>query len=98
MVHRLLESAVRGRLRDLDEAGEAAYVRCLLADEGIGSTEAEAAVLRALNAFRASTIWQELGRAGGVHVEVPLASQEGDTVPRGVIDLVYRVGDDPVGV
>jgi ATP-dependent helicase/nuclease subunit A len=98
VVHRLLESAVRGRLRDLDEAGEAAYVRCLLADEGIGSTEAEAAVLRALNAFRASTIWQELGRAGGVHVEVPLASQEGDTVPRGVIDLVYRVGDDPVGV
>ena len=99
VVHRLLESAVRGRLRDLDEAGEAAYVRCLLAEEGIGSTEAEAAALRALNAFRASTIWQELGRAvGGVHVEVPLALQEGDTVRRGVIDLVYRVGEDPVGV
>ena len=43
---------------------------------------------------RASVIWRELERAvGDVHAEVPLASQEGDTVRRGVIDLVYRVGD-----
>ena len=57
VVHRLFESAVRGRLRDLDETGEAAYVRHLLADEGIPSTDHEVAALRALTALRASVIW-----------------------------------------
>ena len=94
VVHRLFESAVRGRLRDLDETGEAAYVRHLLAAEGIPSTDHEAAALQALTALRASVIWRELERAvDDVHAEMPLASQEGDTVRRGVIDLVYRVGD-----
>jgi ATP-dependent helicase/nuclease subunit A len=91
-VHRLFESAVLGRLQNLDRAGEEEYVRRLLADEGLDLIDTVAAAQRALAALRDSAIWQELALAeADVYAEVPLASADGQTVHRGVIDLVYRI-------
>ncbi len=102
VVHRLLEIAVRGRLNDLAEAQQTTYVRYLLAAEGIVAAAQIAAATGSLKAFRESDIWRELSQAtGAVHVEVPFASsqqqREGDTVRRGVIDLIYRVDATGVG-
>jgi ATP-dependent helicase/nuclease subunit A len=92
VVHRLFESAVLGRLEDLDDVGEHRYVVGLIAAEGLDAVDAASTAQRALAAFRGSEIWQELARAATeVYVEVPIASVQDDTVRRGVIDLVYRI-------
>jgi len=94
VVHRLFESLVDGQLTDLDETEEAAYIRLLCAEHVADFDADGAAVSRALSAFRASEICQELEAAEGhVHVDVPFAARQADTVQRGVIDLVYRLGD-----
>ena len=92
VVHRLFESALLGRLGNLDEDDERRYVQVLLAAGGLDSVDAVSAAQRALAEFRGSDIWQEVVRAAAdVFVEVPIASAEDDAVRRGVIDLVYRI-------
>jgi ATP-dependent helicase/nuclease subunit A len=91
-VHRLIESAVQGRLDGLDEDGLAAWVGLLLREEGIEQEAQAQAARRALDAFRASSLWQELRREGAsAQAEVPFADGDGQHVRRGVIDLIYRV-------
>ncbi|MDA0333669.1 MAG: UvrD-helicase domain-containing protein [bacterium] len=91
VVHRLFESAVLGHL-PVDDAAELQYAQRLLAEEGLDGAETASAAQQALAAFRSSAIWHELRQAAAeVYVEVPFASMAGDTIHRGVIDLVYRV-------
>ena len=93
-VHRMLESAVTGRLEGLDESALGAYVRSLLEEEGLDTGELEEAALTAIRGFRSSAIWSEVQAAGQeVYAEVPFGQALEDGVRRGVIDLVYRVGE-----
>jgi ATP-dependent helicase/nuclease subunit A len=92
-VHRLLESAVVGRLEALDEVGLGAYVERLLTAEGLPADDLREAGLTALRCFQASPLWQEMRRSDDVYAEVPYAEPTPDGVLRGVIDLVYRVGE-----
>ena len=93
-VHRMLESAVTGRLEGLDAAALGAYVRSVLEEEGLDAGELEEAALSAIRRFRSSAIWSEVQAAGrDVYAEVPFGQALEDGVRRGVIDLVYRVGE-----
>ena len=93
-VHRLLESLATRRLEGLDEAGLRAFVRTVLVEEGLDPEALEEAALTAIHRFRGSEIWEELEAAGDeVHAEVPFGEARAGGVRRGVIDLVYRVGE-----
>ncbi len=93
-VHRLLESLATRRLEGLDEAALRAYVRGLLVEEGLDPEALEEAAMTAIDRFRESELWGELRAAGDdVHAEVPFGEVRGEGVRRGVIDLVYRVGE-----
>ena len=93
-VHRLLESAVTGRLEGLGESGLRAYVHSVLEESGLDAEGLEEAGLRAIQGFRSSVIWDEVQAAGDeVYAEVPFGEGREDGLHRGAIDLVYRVGD-----
>ncbi len=93
-VHRLLESLATRRLEGLDEAALRAFVRGVLAEEGLDPGALEEAAMTAIDRFRESELWGELRAAGDeVHAEVPFGEARGEGVRRGVIDLVYRVGE-----
>ena len=92
-VHRMLESAVAGRLEGLDDSALRAYVRSLLEEAELAAGLEEAG-LTAIRSFRSSAIWREVQAAGhDVYAEVPFGQARDDGVRRGVIDLVYRVGE-----
>ena len=93
-VHRMLESAVAGRLEGLEDSALRAYVRSLLEEAGLDAEGLEEAGLTAIRSFRSSAIWSEVQAAGQeVYSEVPFGQARGGGVRRGVIDLVYRVGE-----
>ena len=93
-VHRLLESLVTRRLEGLDKAGLRAFVRSILVEEGLDDEVLEQAAMTAIHRFRESELWSELRTAGDeVHAEVPFGEARDEGVRRGVIDLVYRVGE-----
>ena len=92
-VHRLLESLVTHRLEGLDDAGRRAFVRGVLVEEGLDPEVLEQPAMTAIDRFRKSELWGELRAAGDeVHAEVPFGEARDEGVRRGVIDLVYRVG------
>ena len=94
VVHRLLESLATRRLEGLDEAALRAFVRSILVEEGLDPEVLEQAAMTAIDRFRESELWGELRAAGDeVHAEVPFGEARDEGVRRGVIDLVYRIGE-----
>ena len=94
VVHELFESAVAGRLRGLSDSEIAAYIDAQLTTAGLDVVRLGPAARSALACFQVSEIWDEISSAGAdVHAEVPFAQAQGDTMLRGVIDLVYRLDD-----
>ena len=91
-IHRLFDAAVQGRL----PVDETPYIHRLLEEAEVPPAFVEDAQ-NALDAFRASSIWEEIQIAEAVYTEVPFAvPDEEEEIPgvlRGVIDLVYRVSD-----
>ena len=89
LVHSLFEHAVRGSLPEDERAFTIAKSTALelsneLVDEAVN----------ALDRLRASALWKETTASTSVYTEVPLAAAEGEgSIMRGIIDLVYRVGD-----
>jgi len=94
LVHRLFELAAQGRLPQDEKAYAsaiaAAPMRLELVDQAV----------EALGRLRSSKLWLELSESDAVYTEVPIAANAGtntagtndDSVVRGVVDLVYRVG------
>ncbi|MBT3344434.1 MAG: UvrD-helicase domain-containing protein [Gemmatimonadetes bacterium] len=93
VLHRLLEYCATGRLAPDDEEAVAAVTRSLLAAQGSSDLSLLEDACLAVARWRASEIWEELATSDEVHVEVPYAAGQAGRIERGVIDLVYRVGD-----
>ncbi len=100
-IHRLFELTVRQRNRDSDAGEEERIAMRLLQEEMHDSrairTDALQAALVQLASFRRSRIWHEMIASDAVLTEVPFSvyhePDAGAELLRGVIDLVYRIGD-----
>ncbi len=89
-IHRLFGAAVRGRLSGKRETD----IRRLIAEADLDPDIARDA-RAALDTFRASDLWREIGKSETVYTEVPFAASNKEkgrsNILRGVIPLVYRI-------
>lgn len=90
IIHRLFEWAVKGVLPEDEEE----LIRHLMSKAGL-DTELVKEAKAALEGFRSSPLWREIENSDAVYTEVPFAvpeeDEDGHSVLRGIIDLVYRI-------